>query len=356
MHILMLSRDMNTGGVSTCTVEFSNCLVKKGHRVTLAAWYGPMCERLDAAVGFRETDFYTKNPGQAVRTLLQLRRFILEEKVDVIHCHWRVNGIYAQLLHWLTGVPFVWTNHLVPIPSDLFHRLATFYGKQAVAISQEGRRFLEEKMRIPPRNITLINNGIPLDRYKRISAESCAALREKYGVKPGEKALVMFARLVEVKGHAFLLDTLPQVKYQPFKLLLTGDGDAAYKAELERKIQQLGLEDRVVFTGNVRPNDILSIADVFVLPSIKEGFPISVLEAIAFRVPVVRTKTGGYQDVADCVDGVDYGDHAALAAALDRALESGPEVQAQVERAYQTLLEKWDLERVMDRYLEVYQA
>ena len=211
-------------------------------------------------------------------------------------------------------------------------------------------------MRIPAKRITLINNGIPLENYVRLSEEESRAFREQYGVKPGEKALVMFARLVEVKGHAFLLDALPQVKYQPFKLLLTGDGGAAYKAELEQKIRQLGLEDRVVFTGNVKPNDILSIADAIVLPSKKEGFPISVLEAIAFRVPVVRTKTGGYQDVADCVDGVDYGDHAALAAALDRALENGPDVRAQVERAYQTLLEKWDLERVMDRYLEVYQA
>ena len=111
----------------------------------------------------------------------------------------------------------------------------------------------------------------------------------------------------------------------------------------------------MVFTGNITPNDILSIADVMVLPSWKEGFPISVLEAIAFRVPVVRTKAGGYRDMADCVDGVDYGDTKALAEALDRALENGPEVQAQVERAFQTLMEKWNLDRTMDRYLEVYQ-
>ena len=161
MHILMMTRNMNMDGVATCTASFSNCLVKKGHRVTVASRVGPIRERLEEGVGFLETDFYTKHPGQAVRTLLRLRRFIREEGGDVIHCHWRINGIYAQILHWLTGVPFVWTNHQVPIPSDLCHRLATFYGKRAVAISLEGKAFLEENMRIPPKDITLINNGIP---------------------------------------------------------------------------------------------------------------------------------------------------------------------------------------------------
>lgn len=355
MHILMLSRDMDMGGVPTCTVEFSNCLVKKGHRVTLAAWDGPMRARLDSAVTFLETDFYTKSPGEMMKTLRKLRQYIRTEQVDVLHCHWRVNGIYAQLLHLLTGVPFIWTNHMVPIPSDLRHRLATFYGKRAVALSEEGRHFLEKNMRIPSERIAVISNGIPLERYHRRSGESCAALRERYGLKPGEKAVVLFARLDSVKGHGFLLESLPLMKHTACKLLLTGEGDAAYRAELEKNIQQLGLEGRVVFTGNVAPNDILSIADVMVLPSILEGFGITTIEAMAFRVPVVRTKTGGYRDMADCVDGVDYGDKEALAAALDRALENGPEVQAQVERAYQTLLEKWDLDRTMDRYLEVYQ-
>ena len=92
-----------------------------------------------------------------------------------------------------------------------------------------------------------------------------------------------------------------------------------------------------------------------VLPGKREGFGITPLEAIVFRVPAVRTKTGGYQDMADCVDGVDHSDKAVVASALDCALENGSDIRPQVQHAYQTLLEKWDLERTMDRYLEVYQ-
>ena len=140
------------------------------------------------------------------------------------------------------------------------------------------------------------------------------------------------------------------------KLLFTGDGSPEYRAELETKSKALGLKGQVIFTGTVRPQDILSIADVMCLPSQIEGQAIAALEALAMKVPVIRTKTGGYLDMADCVDGVDYGDVDALAAALEKNLAGGQEIDDRVERACKKARADWDIETTIDKYEEVYQS
>ena len=355
----MLTNTLVRDGVSTCVVTFSNKLAERGHRVVVCGKDGPLREKLRPEVRFETVDFYQKTPGGMLRNLRQLLQLVKEEHIDAIHCHWRMTTLYARLLHMLKGVDVVWQNHLVPIPHDLPHRLMTYYGKKAIAISEESREFLRTDMRIQEGKIAVICNGIDTKAYVRLPEPERDALRRCYGIREGEKAVVRFARLDPVKGHGFLLQAAGRLE-EPLrgslKLLLTGDGTEEYRAELEAQSGVLGLQNQVVFTGNVRPQDILSIADVMCLPSQIEGQGIAALEAMAMKVPVIRTRTGGYLDMADYVDGVDYGDVDALAVALEKNLLGGPEFNARVERAYQKVRSDWDIETTIDKYEAIYQS
>ena len=104
----------------------------------------------------------------------------------------------------------------------------------------------------------------------------------------------------------------------------------------------------------MKANEILSIADVMVLPSMQEGFPVSVIEALALKVPVIRTMTGGYIDMMDCVDGVEYGDVENLTRLLEKNLAFNDDVQQRTELAYKKVQDVWNINKVVDRYLEVY--
>ena len=190
-------------------------------------------------------------------------------------------------------------------------------------------------------------------KYNRLSGEECRELKERYGIQPDEKVIVLFARLAVVKGHKFLMDAVKKLQLK-YKLIFTGESDGTYKQELEKYIQECDLEDKVIFTGNVKANDILSIADVMVLPSMIEGFPVTVIEAFALLVPVIRTKEGGYEDVKDYVDGVQYGDVDTLKVLLEKNLSMGDEIKQRVEQAYKKTADTWELNVVMDKYLDVY--
>ena len=353
MNILMFTRSMCMDGVTTCVIDFSNCLHQKGHNVSVCGKRDTETYRLEEGVSFFDVNFYVKTPWGILKNISKLCKVVKEQKIDVIHCHWRFTTIYAQIVHLLTGVDTIWQNHLIPIPHSFFYRLMTFYGKKAVAISYDGSVFLHEKLRIPEKKIKKINNGIDLKKYRRITDGECVELRKQYGIQQDEKVIVLFARLAAVKGHKFLLDAAKKLQLQ-YKLIFTGESDGTYKQELEQYIKECDLEEKVIFTGNVTANEILSIADVMVLPSKIEGFPIAVIEAFALRVPVVRTKEGGYEDVKDCVDGVQYGDVNTLAELLEKNLSMGDEIKQRVERAYKKAVKTWDLNVVIDSYLDVY--
>lgn len=355
MNILMLTKSLRMDGVTTCVIDFSNCMYKKGHKVCVCGKKDTEVGRLDAGIKFYDMNFYTKNPKVFFHTLRNLKKVVKEEKIDIIHCHWRMTTLYAKICSMFRKTEMIWQNHAIPIPHSLFYRMSTFYGKKAIAISSEGAEFLNQKMKIPSRKIAIINNGIDLKEYQGLSAEKAEYLKKAYNISPNEQVIVLFGRLDSFKGHEFLLNAVKNLNTE-YKLLFTGEGSISYKAKLESISAKLGISDRVVFTGNVKANDILSIADVMVLPSIQEGFGIAVIEALALKVPVIRTKTGGYEDMSDCVDGVEYGDVEELARLLKINLECGEKVKERIEFAYEKVLEVWDIDKVVDKYLEVYNS
>jgi 1,2-diacylglycerol 3-alpha-glucosyltransferase len=148
--------------------------------------------------------------------------------------------------------------------------------------------------------IETIPTGIRLDDYRRWSGEQVRDLRDRY-VSAGERLLISVSRMAQEKNLDFLIDGLAKVKIRsrtPFKCLLIGDGPE--KQRLVKKVARLGLSDRIVFSGNMAPYDVIGrylAADLFVFASTSETQGMVLLEAMAGACPVVAVRASGVYDV-----------------------------------------------------------
>jgi teichuronic acid biosynthesis glycosyltransferase TuaC len=178
-----------------------------------------------------------------------------------------------------------------------------------------------------PGRVTVIGNGVDLARFAPLPKDGA---RRELGLPLDAEVLVSVANLVEGKGIHRVIECLPNLvaRHPGLHYVVAGDatpyGDMS--AELQMQVAQLGLQDRVHFLGGMQPDRLkvpLSAADIFVLATRYEGWANVFLEAMACGLPVVTTRVGGNSEVVSLPSVgtlVEFGDCAALTAAIDEAL------------------------------------
>lgn len=326
MNILILAKHRNLGGLIKHIGLLGKGLVKhEGDTVVVGISQGDGAEELKKSLTVEIVPFSMMNPIKFFKSYKAIGRLVKKYSIDVIHAENRVPAIFASIYCFFhKGVKYLWSNHQVPIPSGFIHRLFTKYGKLAVAEGIEGQRLLVNELHIPEKDTRIVNLGIELERFVRIDDEAQQRLKNDIGVLSGQKTLMLYGRLAASKGHLYLLEALKNVSYKNYRLIMPGD-DASFKATVIEKAMEYGLDDKLVFPGFVNGRDYLSISDLMLLPSKNEGFPQACVEAYAMGVPVIRTKTGGYEDTKDMCWGVDFGDVATLTKLLNDYFENeGP--------------------------------
>lgn len=194
------------------------------------------------------------------------------------------------------------------------------------------------------RKCTVIHNGLVLTDY--VSANCRQAIRENMLINVNEIVFGVFGRLSPEKGCLEILDGFERLQHDVdgVKLLYVGEGPLAEK--IKERIYHLNLEKKVIMAGyyqQIQP--LYEAIDVLVCPSKTEGLSNVILEALAFRKPVVATRVGGNTEIiTDGLDGllVDYGDSPALKNAL-LVLAINPELRSFLgSQGYVTLLRKFD--------------
>lgn len=259
------------------------------------------------------------------RTLWSFARELRRANARIVHLHlsWPLACRYSIVAAHLGGVAgIVATSHLSTPISDvrlgmLRHRLRTMGLHRYLAVSNEVKARLCGDLAVPEAKVRVVRNGVPL------AAFNCPAdpdLRSTF-VGDGRAPVVMtVARLHSQKGHVHLLEAAALVPEARFVLV----GDGPERGALEGLAKTLGIDDRVSFLGYREDiSRLLSSCDLFVLPSLFEGLPISVLEAMAAGKPVVATAIGGTSEaVVDGATGflVPPADSSALAACIRRVI------------------------------------
>jgi glycosyltransferase involved in cell wall biosynthesis len=292
------------------------------------------------------------DPGLAARLAEAFRA----HRIQLAHSHEFTMSVYGAWGAWGSSIPHVMTMHGGRYHAgQLRRRIALRAASQAsqatVAVSDTVARALRRDLWIPRNQVTVVPNGVAPPRGD-------GTLRAELGLAPHERLLLAVGNLYAVKGHRYLVEALAWLRGQGFAVHVAIAGRGQEKQPLAEQAHALGVSDQLHLLG-LRSDigNLLSSADLFVLPSLSEGLPLALLEAMLAGCAVVASNVG---DVATALDHGTVGrlvppaDSHALAHALGRLLAHPADAHFLGARARQRATTHYTVDRMVERYVALY--
>ena len=242
---------------------------------------------------------------QNMSAVRELAALIRREGVSLLHCHTPMGAACARVaaartglrnviytahgFHFFDGAPK--KNWLIYYPVEKF---LSRYTDSLLLINRED--YARARKKFSARHTDLLPGvGIDIGAVQRGSAES-GGLREELGILPGQRVLLTAGEMIPRKNQALLLEVLRRLNHPTLTLIILGHGKL--QDELKAKARVLGVEAQVIFPGY--RTDVFrfyGIADLFLFPSLQEGLPVAVMEAMAAGLPVVASGVRGNRDL-----------------------------------------------------------
>ncbi len=307
-----------------------------------------------------------KKRGLDISAMLKISQLIKENNIYVINSHHYMPFIYSYLgSRILNKRRLIYTEHSVPevqgVASSKHKKIFGYMlGRtdSVVCISKEiGDTFKNSYPRYMHK-FRVIVNGVDVDRFANHADRD--KLREQWGITPSHFVVGTVANFRKVKNHACLIRAFDQMssKNPHLRVMLVGQGfpgdRESSESELIDLIHAYGLQEKVIMTGyQENITDILKVFDVFCLPSLSEGLPVSVLEAMAARVPVIGSNVRGINEVIfHEITGLLFSsdDETALASAISRLLNDENLREKIIHDAYHYVHTKHGLKQWISKY------
>jgi glycosyltransferase involved in cell wall biosynthesis len=359
--ILHLSSTSGPGGAEVIVSRLAGVLDRRRFRSVVClyrpGWLQEQCERQGI-----ETHVLESGSMFDFGWVRKACRLVRREGISLIHAH-EFDGItYGSLVAKIVGVPLVATVHGKHYYWEkkrrrLAYRMVSRVGTM-VAVSEDLKRFIAEKVGVAVARIKVIYNG--QEPLPAVESAAGRCLRDQLGLEEDESVIGVVGSLYPVKGHEYLLAAVPQVlKTHPrTKVLIVGRGDL--EAPLKESVKKVGLEKKVRFLGfREDVAALLSLMDVFVLPSLSEGLSIALLEAMAAGKPVIATNVGGNPELV--VDGetgysVPSRDADALAAKLRLLLADKQHCSKLGDNGRKRVKLRFSLQAMAENYQRLYET
>jgi len=235
-------------------------------------------------------------------------------------------------------------------------RFVAKHSNKIIAVSNNIKEEVIKRLALSADNFISIYNGVDLNRFQHKT--SSETLRGSLNINSSDPIVGSVGGLRPVKDYQCLLKSVPIIlkEFPKTKFILVGDGPL--KESLKFKVKSLKLENNVLFLGwRTDIPELLAIFDIFALSSKTEGISISILEAMASRLPVIATNVGGNQEVVE--DGktgflVPQGDFHSLANAIIKLLKGKQLREAMGVNGKRRVEEKFSLKTFIDKHIEVY--
>lgn len=336
LTVVQLLPELEEGGVEGETVDLAIYLARNGHRSIVISGGGRLVKQLEEAGCIHvQWDYIGEKSFRCLQYILKLKKFLIEEKVDVLHLRSRLPA-WIGYLSWKL------------IPEDqrpsLFTTFHGFYsvnsyscimtkGQGVVAVSETIREHIQDNYKVDPRKIKLIHGGFDSNKFspQSVATARVEKLRQQWLTQHvGKPVIVLPGRLTLWKGQDVLIDALARLSKHDFVCLLVGDREenASFTKKLRERIRSLQLDNKVLLVGHCSDMPAaLLLADVVVSASSTqpEAFGKVAIEAMAMGKPVIATSHGGsLETVIDGKTGwlIPPLNPEALADALAEALDS----------------------------------
>jgi len=339
MNILFITNHLNVGGITSYVFTLACGLKKKGHNIYIASSGGELSSKFrEAGIISIPVPLKTKKEisPKIIFSLFKLSAIIREKKIDIIHSHSRTTQVLGCWLKKFTGVKHIFTCHGF-FKRRFLRRIFPCWGDGIIAISQQVKEHLIDDFKLLVEVIAVVNNGIDIDRFKKVTSKPKAEIKKKFGLNTGA-VIGIIARLSDVKGHKYLIEAMKIVlrEYPDSSLLIMGTGKT--QKDLSGLTDNLGIKKSVFFVPEIPDTtDALAVADIFVMPSLQEGLGLALMEAMAAGKAVIGSNVGGIKTlIQDGRNGllVEPADSPALAQAIltllndpAKRLELGKEAQ-----------------------------
>jgi glycosyltransferase involved in cell wall biosynthesis len=362
LRIAMMIETDGPGGAEMMVFRLSEELRRRGHEVIPVGpgkgtgWMGDMFR----AAGFSPETFWLKRPVDpgCVGRFMKLFR---HHNVDVVHSHEFTMGVYGSTAARLLAIPHVLTMHGgLRVTKALRRRIALRWAirrsGKAVAVSNATREEFAHDLGLPRTSFTVVHNGVP---SKPGNAER---VRREFGCNEGEVVLLAVGNLERNKNHRILLEALVRLQTDgvtaPWRLIIAAGRGGEEHDYLAVYVREHGLRDRVhIAMGRDDIPDLQALADVFVMPSLWEGLPMALLEAMVAGNAILASATAGIPEaIANGHEGilVPPGDLDGLAEGL-RTLLTDPCRRRQLgAAAFARAHRDFTVEVMADRYESIY--
>jgi glycosyltransferase involved in cell wall biosynthesis len=303
-----------------------------------------------------------------IRQLFATIRLIRQHRVDLVHTHGKGPGLYGRLAARWLGIPAVHTFHGIHyggypwLGQRLYLTLERCLSRLShtiinVSTSQEAEGLGLHLFR--PGQSVVITNGVDFEEMERLLRESPVE-REMLGLRPDDVVLGCVSRFDPVKRLEVLLDVLGRLRDRIPRVVLVLVGGGGEENRIRHLSRRLGLQDRVVFTGFLEmPARIYPALDLYLSTSLKEGLPLSLVEAMGAGLATVATDVPGHRDVlAHGKTGllIPADDDAALADAVVSLWADPIKRTALSKAARQWVRDEFGIDKMLGRTAAVYRA
>ncbi len=298
MNILHINNELDVRGITTYVLSLTANLKKKGHNVYIASSGGQMLDKfVKEGVVYIPIPIRTKceiGPKMA-KSLLRLLPLVKKNNIELIHSHTRTTRVLADVLAKISGRVHVTTCHGF-YKKRFLRRVFPCWGARVIAISEPVEAYLLNERGLEKKKVKLIHHGMNTEGLRDDLADAMD-VRRRWGLGDGP-VVGITSRLADVKGHIYLIEAMKSIldEFPSAQLLIVGEGKM--KEKLVALVKNLGLEKNIFFVSTVLDTkEVLSVLDIFTIPSLDEGLGLSLMEAMAFGLPCIGSEVGGIKDL-----------------------------------------------------------
>ncbi len=354
IRIFYIITELDIGGAESMLFELVQCIDKNKFtpEVGCLKGEGVVGKKLEAC-GIKVKYFHIEKPWHIYK-LANVISFLRQGHFNILHSYLFHANIVGRICGKLSGIPIILSSIRVCEQERRYHlwmdRITNWMVNLEICVSKKVKNFTIEKANIPEHKLEVIENGIP---YSFLDAITSCRNKKSHSLVVGT-----VARLSEQKGIKYLLYAAKRVTEQFSDITFTIVGKGPLASQLKELSIKLGISSKVKFLGfrNDIP-ELLSVIDIFVLPSLWEGMPNVVLEAMSAGKPVIATDTGGSKDIIDNgINGVlvEPGNSEALAEAILKLLEDPVQRQRLGESAREKIKERFPIDKMVSKTEQVY--
>ena len=373
LQVIHYFSPLHGGGSINSAYNLSKHLVERGHEVTIFTTDFELDkEYVQSLDGVRVVPFHCiANIGMMLISP-EMKERVKKEIMDfdVIHMH-NFRSYQNVVVHHYAkkyGIPYVLQARGSVLPFFQKQRLKKifdlFFGyrilKDATKVIALTRAEVEQykKMGVDEDKIEIVPNGIDLSEYDNLPKRG--EFRKKYLIREDEKVILYLGRIHKIKGIDLLVEAFSDLikELDDIRLVIVGPDDG-FLSSLKRQIEDLKIGDRILFTGPLYERDKLKAyvdADVYVLPSIYETFPNTVLEACVCGTPVIVTDRCGIADFVDKVGSVVEYDKGQLRDAMTKNLSDDELRRRLGEEGRKWVRKEFGWDKVVRKEEEIYEV